>query len=133
MRVTKNGKRYYVYYPIDSQTYDSANLVTFTTKLIKYATIGTVISAEVEGSSYSKIQRSDIKIHQNHTAWDMITEWSVDERNALEELKAIQAAKKEHPQSVNSLIEKVYYETRHRSRQDRARIALYIYNQLMSD
>ena len=108
------------------------NLVTFPNRLVGVETVGAVIDTEVDdtGKTYSNWGLSEIKI-DNPVMNDYIANWSVEQRMSRLTMERIREAKKEHPQSIETLVDEIQSRLGHYSRRERASLALWIYNKII--
>lgn len=124
MRLDSDDKKQYHFMDIDKK-----EEMSFSKKLISYATIGSLIECE----------RTEIGVKGDYLykGWateeynELITRWAAKERVYLEQAKLISQAKKKHEFSVDNLVQQLKDSTYHQTRAQKANFALWVYNQLI--
>lgn len=127
VRELQGGKKGYKYYDIEKDEYSM-----FRRKLIDVG-VGIVfevglITGDLWSGGYDFPKKGHVKRYGNR---ELVTSWSVEHRDALLRFKQKSEAKKEHPASLESLVEQMRRSMSVLKQKDRARVALWVYNKLI--
>ena len=104
----------------------------YKTKLWKYETVGAVIEATktdtgVQGP-YKHLGKVSDELWPKYC--EDVTLWSIQERANLESLRVIAESKKDHPNSLNALVQEIKEHSRFLNSNQRKSLALWIYTQV---
>jgi len=128
MRLNYDNKKNYTYVLND----DLTKQLSFGRRLLKFETIGTMVEAENDGSeTYRNFQLHKPNLPQDHPAREMITEWSIKQRAANEKAQSISTSKKKEAEDIDSIIQSIKDKMWNVSKQDKMRIARYVFEQLI--
>lgn len=103
---------------------------TFTRKIAKFESIGSIIESEVEGSTFSQSKLTG-RIDEHYIShWPNVPRWELEERDGIEKKESIDTARKfESP--LKASIESIRNNMFNMNRTQKLRIAKYVFDQLI--
>jgi hypothetical protein len=123
----RKGKKNFYFY-INTET---KRELLFTKKLVGYETIGCVLEVTETDDGVKTPYKYVGKLEKESDLYEKITEWSIQERTALQEKRMQSEAKKKHSETIEELVGQIKTASWHMKKNEKANLALWIYNEIL--
>lgn len=123
------GKKNYFYYQKD-QLPEVLKAFSFSSKLARFEQIGAILTTDTDDFKTFRNHKIIGMVEESEKINQFITDWSIEERIALEEWKVLREGSKKHSAHVDSLINELKESIKYMSNRDKSNIIGYIIHQL---
>lgn len=125
-RIGKKDTRMFCYFRPSNDDF-----MFFGKKLRSYSSVGDKLEVGITEDGVAKPYHTVGVLQPGEDHYEQVTQWSVEERLAIEEFNAIQIARRGSDDTIENYVEKMIDSLRGRSRVDKSRIARYVYDKIL--